>query len=86
MIMKLAGARGRASRAGRYSPEQSLTVDCFPSSEPVSARAAMVPSADTIIGVSRPKAGTLDQPEPDALKWRAPSGRAYATSPTRYPI
>jgi hypothetical protein len=42
MIMKLAGARGHASRAGRYSPEQSLTVDCFPSSEPVSARAAMV--------------------------------------------
>ena len=39
MIMKLAGARGRA---GRYSPKQSLTVDCFPSSEPVSARAAMV--------------------------------------------
>jgi hypothetical protein len=42
MIMKLAGARGHASR---YSPEQSLTVDCLPSSEPVSARAAMVRSA-----------------------------------------
>jgi hypothetical protein len=46
----------------------------------------MRPSADTVIGVSRPKTGILDQPEPGALKSRAPSGRAYATSPTRYPI
>jgi hypothetical protein len=54
MIMKLAGARGRA---GRYSPEQSLTVDCFPGSEPVSARAAMVLSADITTDASKPKAG-----------------------------
>jgi hypothetical protein len=26
----------------------------------------------------------LEQPEPGVLKWRTPSGRTYATSPTRY--
>jgi hypothetical protein len=26
----------------------------------------------------------LEQPEPGFLKWRTPSGRTYATSPTRY--
>ncbi|HJY99089.1 MAG TPA: HNH endonuclease signature motif containing protein, partial [Streptosporangiaceae bacterium] len=26
----------------------------------------------------------LEQPEPGVLKWRTPSGRIYATSPTRY--
>jgi hypothetical protein len=28
----------------------------------------------------------LEQPEPGLLKWRTPSGRTYATSPTRYPL
>jgi hypothetical protein len=45
-----------------------------------------IPSGDTIIAVSRPKAGTLEQPEPGVAKWRAPSSRAYATSPNRDPI
>jgi hypothetical protein len=27
----------------------------------------------------------LDQPEPGVLIWRTPSGRAYATAPTKYP-
>ena len=28
----------------------------------------------------------LDQPEPGVLIWRTPSGRRYATTPTRYPV
>jgi hypothetical protein len=28
----------------------------------------------------------LEQPEPGVLRWRTPSGRTYATSPTRYPL
>ncbi|HWN59249.1 MAG TPA: HNH endonuclease signature motif containing protein, partial [Streptosporangiaceae bacterium] len=28
----------------------------------------------------------LDQPEPGVLKWRAPSGRSFATTPTVYPL
>ena len=28
----------------------------------------------------------LEQPEPGVLRWRAPSGRTYATTPTPYPV
>jgi hypothetical protein len=28
----------------------------------------------------------LEQPEPGVLRWRTPSGRTYATTPTEYPI
>ena len=28
----------------------------------------------------------LEQPEPGILKWRTPSGRTYATTPTRYTL
>ena len=28
----------------------------------------------------------LEQPEPGVLKWRVPSGRSFATTPTAYPL
>ena len=69
---------GWGHHASLNSPEQSLTADCFPSSEPVSANAATIRSVD-ITTAKQAQGWRLEQPEPSLLIWHIRP--AAATSP-----